>query len=98
MAEREQGVLREAFFSGFADGMDADDRGFELQAAEAFEAWWQSRSERIEGQCAECGHVWVICYLPMALEDVARLMKRAACPACAETRVHVAGPGALSSG
>lgn len=91
-------MLRDAFFSGFAEGMDADDRGFEVQAQEAFEAWWGSRSQRIEGQCAECGHVWVVCFLPMPLKDVARLMKHVACPACAETRVYVAEPGKLSSG
>ena len=31
----------------------------------------------------ECGHVWIVAYLPMQLDKAARLMHLAACPKCA---------------
>ena len=33
-----------------------------------------------------CRHVWIVAYLPMQIERVAMLMKRAACPKCAHER------------
>lgn len=41
-------------------------------------------------RCGDCGWVWVIAYLPMPVEKVARLGLRAACPMCACTKVFLA--------
>jgi len=41
-------------------------------------------------KCGDCGHCWQAAYLPMPLADAARLLGRAACPACASTRAMVA--------
>ena len=38
---------------------------------------------------AACGHIWVVAYLPLALESVATLSKCAACPKCADADPHV---------
>lgn len=47
----------------------------------------------LRGRCNDCGHVWVVAYLPMPLTNAARLMQRAACPMCAGTKVFVATAG-----
>lgn len=53
-----------------------------------------SKSSRLYGRCKDCGHVWVIAYLPMDVTKVAVLGQRAACAKCACTKVFLAGePG-----
>lgn len=48
-------------------------------------------SKPLNGQCYSCGHVFHVANLPISLEKVAELMKRAACPACGEIkRIFVA--------
>lgn len=37
-----------------------------------------------------CQHKWVVAYLPMPLNTVAALAKRAACPMCGNTNPKVA--------
>lgn len=37
-------------------------------------------------RCGRCGHVWTLCYLPLAADLFTRVAKRATCPMCAETR------------
>lgn len=49
-----------------------------------------TKSTRLYGKCKDCGHVWVIAYLPMEVTKVATLGKRAACAKCACTKVYVA--------
>ena len=47
-------------------------------------------SDALRGRCGDCGHIWVIAYLPMTVEKVACLGRRAACPMCAGTGVFIA--------
>lgn len=46
----------------------------------------------LRGLCCECHHVWIVAHLhlPMPAYAVAKLLKRAACPVCAGTKVYVA--------
>lgn len=44
----------------------------------------------IGGECAKCGHVWVIAYLPMDMKAVGKLSARAACPKCGDDKPLVA--------
>lgn len=44
----------------------------------------------LRGSCGDCGHVWVVAYLPMELTKVVRIAGRAACPMCAGSQVFVA--------
>lgn len=44
----------------------------------------------LRGRCGDCGHIWVIAYLPMPIAKVARLGQRAACPMCACSKVFIA--------
>ncbi len=37
-------------------------------------------------RCAACGHCWPLAYLPMAAVTAAQVMRRAACPACGESK------------
>lgn len=37
----------------------------------------------------ECGHVWIMAYLPMLLTDWVRLARGARCPMCASRNVFV---------
>ena len=44
-------------------------------------------------RCGKCEHSWLAAYLPMELEKVARIMRRLACPMCAEIRkIHMCEP------
>jgi ribosomal protein S27AE len=36
--------------------------------------------------CPPCSQTWIIAYLPMEMEKLARLMKGAACPKCGEKK------------
>lgn len=44
----------------------------------------------LRGRCDGCGHIWVVAYLPMPVEAVAKIARGAACPMCAGTKVFVA--------
>jgi hypothetical protein len=44
------------------------------------------------GRCGDCFHVWTVAYLPMPPDKLAKLLCRAACPACAGTDVSVGYP------
>lgn len=48
----------------------------------------------LNGKCGECGHVWVVAYLPMSITKVSYVAKRAACPRCGCGKVFVAQGGA----
>ena len=37
-------------------------------------------------QCRACDHTWIAAWLPMSVEKFARLLKRATCPQCGETK------------
>ncbi|MBX4889819.1 hypothetical protein [Rhizobium bangladeshense] len=43
-------------------------------------------SNAIYGKCPSCSQVFLVAKLPMPLDKAAKLMKRAACPACGETK------------
>lgn len=36
-------------------------------------------------QCGECKHIWAAAYLPMLLEDMAKILRAASCPLCGNT-------------
>lgn len=38
-------------------------------------------------RCAVCDHVWIVAHLPMPVDDVARLAKKAQCPKGCKGRV-----------
>jgi hypothetical protein len=44
-------------------------------------------AERLRARCSvrTCNYSWVVAFLPMTLELVAELMKRAACARCGDT-------------
>jgi hypothetical protein len=44
--------------------------------------------DRIHGKCRKCGHVFLVAYLPQNIPQVVRLLRRAACPRCAFTRIY----------
>lgn len=45
-------------------------------------------------ECRPCGHTWIAAWLPMPVSDFARLMKRAACPKCAQRKqIYMYEPG-----
>jgi hypothetical protein len=50
-------------------------------------------------QCGsdECSHIWVIAWLPMPLENAARVMKDARCPLCANGQVYVASTAQMEA-
>jgi hypothetical protein len=37
-------------------------------------------------KCPKCAHCWAACYTPLPVDTFARLMKRATCPMCGETK------------
>ena len=39
-------------------------------------------SREFWGHCGDCGHVWIIAYLPMEIERFARIAMHAYCPKC----------------
>ncbi|GCA53171.1 hypothetical protein KGO5_05639 [Sinorhizobium sp. KGO-5] len=43
-------------------------------------------SDALYGQCPSCSQVFLVAKLPMQLSKAAELAKRAACPACGETK------------
>ncbi|KKZ89019.1 hypothetical protein [Rhizobium phaseoli] len=43
-------------------------------------------SNALYGKCPSCSQVFLVAKLPMQLAKAATLMKRAACPACGETK------------
>lgn len=43
----------------------------------------------ILGQCKRCRWVFVVLYIPLAINDVATLMQRATCPMCAFKKIVV---------
>jgi hypothetical protein len=47
-------------------------------------------SNVLKGKCGECEHVFIVARLPMPLDKAAKLMKSAACPQCASTKIFVA--------
>jgi hypothetical protein len=47
----------------------------------------------LRGRCDECSHVWVLAYLPMTVEKVAKIGKRSICPKCACTDIFIASDG-----
>ena len=46
----------------------------------------------LKARCSDstCQHEWIVAYLPMPIEKAALLMRRAACPRCADERPVVA--------
>lgn len=46
-------------------------------------------TNKLRGRCGECSHVWVLAYLPMSLEKVAKIGKRSICPKCAGTDIFM---------
>ena len=48
-------------------------------------------------QCRVCDHTWIAAWLPMSAGTFARLLKRATCPQCGETkRIYLHEPGTVS--
>lgn len=47
-------------------------------------------SAEFKARCEKCDHVWVVAYLPMPVEDVARLGMKAACPKGCKAKVFCA--------
>ncbi len=47
--------------------------------------------DTLKAKCGDdaCGHSWIIAYLPMSLEKVAKCGKRAICPKCGNVKVFV---------
>ncbi len=45
-----------------------------------------SRNVQIVVRCGACEHRWALAFLPMPLDKAAAVVKRATCPACAETK------------
>lgn len=43
-------------------------------------------SNALYGKCHSCSEVFLVARLPMQLDKAAKLMKRAACPTCGETK------------
>ncbi len=43
----------------------------------------------LKGKCGICEQVFVVAHLPMPLDEAAKLMKKAACPKCASTKIFV---------
>ncbi|PWJ81562.1 hypothetical protein C7441_11094 [Pseudaminobacter salicylatoxidans] len=39
----------------------------------------------VYGRC-DCGHVWPVVYLPMRLDQAAKVMSRSACPKCGNAK------------
>ena len=46
----------------------------------------------IHGKCPACGHVFLVAKLPMEVSKAARLMSRAACAHCGETKGITVAP------
>lgn len=44
------------------------------------------------GRCSSCGHVFLVAKLPMEVSKAARLMSRAACAHCGETKGITVSP------
>lgn len=44
-------------------------------------------TDRVGAKCVECGHTWVVLYLPMMLSLAAKIMKSGSkyCPKCGAT-------------
>lgn len=36
-------------------------------------------------QCGECEHIWAAAYLPILLDDIAKILLSASCPLCGNT-------------
>ncbi|MGE0425283.1 MAG: hypothetical protein AB7O88_23695 [Reyranellaceae bacterium] len=47
-------------------------------------------SDALRGKCRDCGHVWIVAHLPMALETAAKLALAALCPKCGSRKIGVA--------
>lgn len=43
-------------------------------------------SNAMYGKCPSCSQVFLVAKLPMPLDKAAKLMKRASCPSCGETK------------
>jgi endogenous inhibitor of DNA gyrase (YacG/DUF329 family) len=43
-------------------------------------------SNALYGKCPTCSQVFLVAKLPMQLDKAAKLMMRAACPSCGETK------------
>ena len=41
-------------------------------------------------KCRKCTHIWIVAYIPMRLDFVAQLGKRAMCPKCGDKQPFVA--------
>lgn len=42
----------------------------------------RAEKQPVEVVCGKCGVDWIVAYLPMALDDVARLFANLTCPRC----------------
>lgn len=43
----------------------------------------------LNAECRCCGHIWTVAKLPMPINKVAKLAKKAACPQCAADKPKV---------
>lgn len=49
-----------------------------------------SDGETLKARCGECDHVWIVAYLPMPLDKVAKLGMAARCPKGCDGKVFCA--------
>ena len=46
----------------------------------------------LDGKCKGCGEVFTVANLPMPLDQVAKLSRKAKCPSCGGKRIVLATP------
>jgi hypothetical protein len=46
----------------------------------------QVQKQPFYARCGACRHSWIAAYLPMPLHLAARVLRRATCPACGESK------------
>ncbi|WP_339829427.1 hypothetical protein [uncultured Arenimonas sp.] len=55
------------------------------------------KREPLHAICADCAYVWVVLYMPMAMEKAAEAMAHATCAQCGSTDARVHFPEAPAS-
>ena len=49
----------------------------------------RAEKQPVEVVCGQCGVDWIVAYLPMALDDVAKLFAKLTCPRCEATSNNI---------
>jgi hypothetical protein len=65
----------------------------EVQDVRVYTTVWPAGRNPLNGCCKRCGHVWVVAWLPMTIDEVAPMMKDARCPMCSCPDVNCLSSG-----